>query len=120
MIRFSPKNRDLMLALRAADYIGHESPMWLGPVGGGAYVDLRAMADVQLISIRLASLDAVHDTASSICLEHNGIHPLGALASSGAHDISMLFKSSSKGWAATNEYGSVTGRLIEDAEPEWD
>jgi len=121
MIRFSPKNRDLTLALMAVDHVAHESPVWFVPVGDGVHVDVRASSDVQLISIRVASVDPVTEAATSLCIEHYGMHPLGSLASSGQGDLPMLFKSNSKVWSATNEFGTITGNIDPHAqEPDWD
>ena len=120
MIRFAPKNRELDLALRAVDSIAPEQPFWLVPAGDGVHVDVRAMSEVQLISIRLASIDRVEDAALSVALPHHAVHLLGPLAATADGDMPLLFEADSALWRATNSLGTTSGALVGAVPPEWD
>ncbi len=120
MIRFSPKNHDMNLALRSADIVGHESPIWIVPVGDGQHVDIRAVSPVQVISIRVRSTDPVKDTASGFAMTHDSMHLLGAMVSAGLEASPLSFRGSLTTWEATNEVGRVWGYVQRGDEPNWD
>lgn len=119
MIRFSPRNRDMNMALRAADIVGHASTIWFVPVGDGEHVDIRSMSEAQLISIRVRSQEPVQDVGRALGLQHESMHPLGALVSADDDEHSTLIESDSERWTATNEVATVGAAVMQEEEPDW-